>query len=134
MTEHTAELSPQTIPRSWQMIAKGVTGLLAIFVAIQAMVYTSASGSELAYQDHMFRLVAFCSLTLWLAFTIGLRRRGMAAMLTLAFASFVDLLIVPVRAESMGTLVSANLGIVIAYCGLQLYWNQLKLRAAAPTQ
>ena len=130
MSDQMANLANGRNNETWHMIAKGITGLLAIFVAIQAMVYTSASGEGIAYQDHLFRLVAFCSLTIWLAFTIGMRRRGMAAIVTLAFASFVDLLIVPARAEPMGTLVAANLGIVIAYCGLQLYWGQLKQRAA----
>jgi len=131
MSEQMADIANGRNTQTWHIVAKGVTGLLAIFVAIQAMVYSSSSGDGIAYQDHIIRLVAFCSLAVWTAFTIGLRRRGMAVILTLAFASLVDLLIVPARAEPMGTLVSANLGIVIAYCGLQLYWNQLKLRAAA---
>jgi len=131
MSDQVANLADGRGKRNWQLVAKAVTGVLAIFVAIQAMVYTSSANPQVVYQDHIFRLVAFCSLTLWSAFTIGLRRRGMAAIVTLAFASLVDLLIVPARAEPMGTLVSANLGIVIAYCGLQLYWNQLVERDAA---
>lgn len=131
MSDQMANLGTGRNNQTWQLIAKGITGLLAIFVAIQAMKYTSAADPTLGYQDHLFRLIAFCSLTIWCAFTIGLRRSGMAAIVTLAFASIVDLLIVPARTESMGTLVSANLGIVIAYCGLQLYWGQLKQRAAA---
>ncbi|MEO9971867.1 MAG: hypothetical protein ABJG15_18880 [Hyphomonadaceae bacterium] len=115
----------------WQLVGKTITGLLAIMVAIQAMKYTAATEPSFAHQDHLFRLIAFCSLTIWCAFTIGLKRSGMAAIMTLAFASIVDLLIVPARTESMGTLVAANLGIVIAYCSLQLYWGQLKLRDTA---
>ena len=107
-----------------RIAVKGLTGLLAVFVAIQAMAYSSSAGSAVLYEDHILRLLAFCSLTLWLAFALGLEKRGMAAIMALGFASLVDLLIVPARAEPMGTLVSANLGIVLAYCGLHLYWNR----------
>lgn len=107
-------------------IAIGLTGVVAICVALQAVLYVPSADPLIPNQDHLFRLIAFASLTVWTTLTIGLSRRGIAAMITLAFASFLDLVIVPVRAESMmGTLASANLGIVFAYCGLQLYWNQL---------
>ena len=130
MSDQTADLTVSQT-KNWHVVGKGISGLLAVFVAIQAMVYAPANGSAVLYEDHIFRLVAFCSLTLWLAFTLGLARRGTAAIVTLGFASFVDLLIVPARAEAMGTLVSANLGIVLAYCGLHMYWDQLRSGADA---
>jgi len=58
----------------------------------------------------------------WTAFTIGVQRRGHAAIITLAFAIFVEMLLVPARNVGLPAMVSANLGIVLAYCGLQLYW------------
>ena len=55
------------------------------------------------------------------ALTIGLRRSGAAAIIVLGMATFIELILAPVRGESYGTLASANMGIVLAYCGLQLY-------------
>ena len=45
-----------------------------------------------------------------------------AAITTLVFALFVEMVLVPARNAGLPTIVSANLGIVLAYCGLQLYW------------
>ncbi len=103
-------------------VITGLTGLLAVFVALKAAAYTPNEAPLFENQDHLFRVLAFAALTVWTTFTMGVRRRGGAAMLTLAFACFVELVIVPARGDSMGTLVSANLGIVLAYCGMHLYW------------
>jgi len=111
----------------WRLAAIGLTGLIAIFVALQAVMYMPVTAPVIPYQDHLFRLIAFASLTIWIAFTIGRHRSGVAAMVALVFASFLDLFIVPARsAELVGTLASANLGIVLAYCGLQLSAKGLK--------
>lgn len=100
----------------------GLTGILAVLVAIKAAAYTSSETPMIAHQDHLLRILAFAALTVWTTFTLGARRRGEAAIIALAFACFVELVIVPGRGESMGTLVSANLGIVLAYCTMHLYW------------
>ena len=99
-----------------------LTGVLAIFVALKAAAYTPNENPVFDNQDHLFRILAFAALTVWISFTIGVRRRGAAAMIALIFACFVELVIVPARGDSMGTLVSANLGIVLAYCAMHLYW------------
>ncbi len=103
-------------------VVTGLTGLLAVFVALKAAAYVPNEAPLFENQDHLFRILAFAALTVWTTFTMGVRRRGGAAMLTLAFACVVELVIVPARGDSMGTLVSANLGIVLAYCGMHLYW------------
>lgn len=105
-----------------RQIATGLTGILAVLVALKAAAYTPQDVPAFAYQDHIFRALAFAALTVWISFTIGVRKRGAAAMMALAFACVVDLIIAPARGDNMGTLVSANLGIVLAYCVLHLYW------------
>ena len=102
-------------------VVTGLTGILAVFVAIKAAAYVPSHAPIIENQDHWLRLMAFAALTVWTTFTIGVRRRGAAAMTTLGFAIFVELVIVPARGESMGTLVSANLGIVFAYCAMHLF-------------
>ncbi len=110
-------------PTGWvATLASGLTGLLAITVAIKAAAYAPSETPIFAHQDHYLRILAFAALTVWTTFTLGIRRRGPAAIITLAFACAVELIIVPARGETMGTLVSANLGIVFAYCTLHLYW------------
>lgn len=98
----------------------GVSGLLAVVLAILAAGYQPDLASTPVLQLHVARLTAFASLTIWLAFAFGIERSGIAAMASLAFASFLDLVLVPSRGPLFGTLASANLGIVVAYCGLQL--------------
>lgn len=107
-------------------IAKGLTGLLAIFVALKAAAYEPSLDPMFAHQDHVLRIMAFAALTVWTCFTIGVQRRGAAAMITLGFAIFVEMILVPIKHEGMSTIVSANLGIVFAYCAMNLYWIGLK--------
>jgi len=107
------------------IIATGLTGLVAVLVALKAIAYEPVQDPIIANQDHLFRLIAFAALTVWATFTMGIRRRGTAAVMVLAFASFVELIIFPARGDNMGTVVSANLGIVFAYCGMEMYWMRL---------
>ncbi len=109
------------------LIASALAGLMAILIAIQTLAY--APGAELTQQDHAVRLLAFCALTVWLALALGVRRRGIAAIAVLAFASFLELFVLPLRGDAIGTLASANLGIVSAYCGLQAYAWRISGRA-----
>jgi hypothetical protein len=124
MTATPADLEPTraywiTGPLGWA--AKGLTGCIAVFLAVKTI--SAAPTEVLVLQDHLFRLIAFAGLTIWAAFTIGLKRRGAAAIIALGFAAVVEWLVLPTRGATMGTLVSANLGIVFAWCALQLYWN-----------
>tara|TARA_R110000772_G_scaffold33195_1_gene80919 strand:- start:1054 stop:1479 length:426 start_codon:yes stop_codon:yes gene_type:complete len=126
MTDLAKEMNP--VRKYWvggnlKMFATGLTGLIAIFVALKATAYNA--GGVVGIEDHIFRMVAFASLTVWIALTIGLRRSGTAAVMALGFATFVELIIEPTRGQGYGTLASTNLGIVFAYCGLQLYWYRL---------
>lgn len=107
------------------LIAKGLTGIVAILVALKAAAYEPVSDTVFAHQNHIFRILAFAALTVWTTLTLGVRRRGMAAMVVLAFASFVEIILMPARGDYMFTVASANLGIVFAYCGMQLYWMNL---------
>lgn len=109
------------------LIASGLAGLMAILIAIQTMAY--APGAVLTHQDHAVRLLAFAALTIWLVLALGIKRRGTAAIAVLAFASFLELVVLPARGDTFGTLASANLGIVFAYCALQVYAWRLSARA-----
>ena len=110
-------------------IATGLCGIIAIFVAIKSAAYQPSETPVIAHQAHFVRILAFAALTVWTALTIGIRRRGAAAIITLAFALFVELVLIRVRAAGLPMIASANLGIVLAYCGLQLYWLGLLHKA-----
>ncbi|MEQ9436379.1 hypothetical protein [Hyphomonas sp.] len=126
MTDLATETPPVRnywVSGNLKMVATGLTGLIAIFVALKATAYNA--GDVVGVEDHIFRLVAFASLTVWVAMTIGLRRSGTAAVTALGFATCIELIIEPARGQGYGTLASTNLGIVFAYCGLQLYWYRI---------
>lgn len=106
-------------------LAMGLCGIIAILVALKTMTYEQGVTAAIPYQDHFFRVLSFAALTVWTTFAIGLRRRGPAAMITLGFAIFVELIFSPLNQTASMTLVSTNFGIVLAYCGLQLYWLDL---------
>lgn len=120
-TVETAHRSyfPKGVPAK---ILMGISGIVAIIVALKAASYESLGTPMFEQQDHMFRLIAFAALAIWVTFAIGVRRRGAAAIITLVFAVFVELVIAPSRGVEGGTLLSANLGIVLAYCSMHLYW------------
>ena len=110
-------------PKGWAArVLTGLSGILAVIVALKAAAYEPSGDVLFANQDHIFRIIAFIALTVWTTFAIGVRRRGAAAMITLGFAIFVDMILVPLKHEGMSTITSANLGIVIAYCSMHLYW------------
>ena len=128
MTDLTTQELPERpywMQGNVKRIAVGLSGVLAVVVALKATAYTSGVEAVFPMQDHVFRLISFASLTIWATLTMGVRRRGFAAILVLAFASFLELVIVPARGIGMGTLASANLGIVAAYAGLQVYWYRV---------
>ncbi|NQY96409.1 MAG: hypothetical protein HRT82_04550 [Henriciella sp.] len=106
-------------------LAMGLSGIIAVLVALKTITYEPGLGATFAFQDHFFRVLSFAALTVWTTFAIGIRRRGPAAMITLGFAIFVELILAPMRNEVSTTLVSTNFGIVLAYCGMQLYWLNL---------
>jgi len=106
-------------------LAMGLCGIIAVLVALKTITYEPGFEAAFAYQDHFFRVLSFAALTVWTTFAIGIRRRGPAAMITLGFAIFVELILSPMRNEPSTTLVSTNFGIVLAYCGMQLYWLNL---------
>ena len=120
----------QAIERSYwvygtaERIATALTGLIAVLVALKAAAW--APGEEMfALQHECVRMAAFASLTIWATFTIGIGRRGAAAMLVMVFAAVLELIVMPARAEMMNTLGAAAAGIVLAYLGLHFYWLQV---------
>lgn len=106
-------------------LAMGLSGIVAVLVALNAAAYESSGTQSIAYQDHFYRVLSFAALTIWTTFAIGLRRRGPAAIITLGFAVFVELVLQPIRNGGTAHLASANFGIVLAYCAMQLYWLDL---------
>ena len=117
----------QAIERSYwvhgtvERIATGLTGIIAVLVALKAAAW-SPGAEVFALQHEIARMAAFASLTIWSTFTIGLGRRGVAAMLVMVFAAILELIVMPVRSEMADTLGAAAAGIVLAYLGLQFYW------------
>ncbi|MCI4643242.1 MAG: hypothetical protein MRY64_00485 [Hyphomonadaceae bacterium] len=107
-----------------ERVATGLTGLIAVLIAVRSAAW--APGLEsFPLQNEIMRLSAFGSLTVWATLTMGLSRRGAAAMLTMAFATFLDLLILPVSGETLRTLSAGASGIVLAFLGLQFYWYRV---------
>lgn len=112
-----------------ERVATGLTGLIAVLVALKAAVWTP--GEEMfGLQNEFIRLAAFASLNVWATLTIGLSRRGVAAMLTMVFAAFVELVIMPVHPEATRTLAAAAMGIAITYLALQFYWYRVHAEAS----
>lgn len=99
-------------------------GVMVVMIAISAISHDT--GVIATLEDRSMRLVAFAALTVWLTLGLGLHRRGVAAISVLAFASFLEVFVLPIRGEASGTLPAANLGIVLAWCGLQVYAWQAK--------
>lgn len=108
-----------------QQIATGLCGLIAVFIALKAVAFDPSGSGMATMNDHFVRVLSFAALTVWTAFTIGVHRRNIAAMIALVFAIVVELLLVPTTHSGLSTITAANLGIVLAYCGLELYWNAL---------
>ncbi|HAY07579.1 MAG TPA: hypothetical protein PKV67_04370 [Hyphomonas sp.] len=100
-------------------------GGMVVLIAISAL--SLDTGAFATLEDRGLRLIAFAALTVWLSLGLGLHRRGVAAISVLAFASFLELFVHPIRGEAVGTLPAANLGIVLAWCSLQVYaWRAEK--------
>ena len=112
-------------------LAAGLCGIIAVFVALKSVAFEPGAHDAAGLYDHIVRVLSFAALTVWVAFTIGIRRRNAAAMIALAFAITVELILVPTQHTGLSTITAANLGIVLAYCGLELYWQSLS-RSRAP--
>ena len=107
-----------------ERVATGLTGLIAVLIAVRTAAW--APGAEVfPLQNELMRMSAFGSLTVWATLTIGISRRGAAAMLTLVFASFLEMIILTPSQETIRTLSSAAVGIVLAFLGLQFYWYRV---------
>lgn len=106
-------------------IATALTGMITMFVAYQATIFVPAAGEDAIYQNHLARALTFGALTIWLTLTLGVRHRGMAAVITLLVASFIDISLMNFKGTQVGTIVSANMGIALAWCGMQLYWFEV---------
>lgn len=120
----------QAIERSYflhgtaERVATGLTGLIAVLVALKAANW--APGAEVfALQNELMRMSAFGSLTVWATLTMGVSRRGAAAMLVMVFAAFLELIIMPGSTETLRTLAAGAMGIVLAFLGLQFYWYRI---------
>lgn len=103
-------------------------GGMVVLIAISALSHDT--GVIATLEDRGLRLIAFAALTVWLSLGLGLHRRGVAAISVLAFASFLEVFVHPIRGEAQGTLPAANLGIVLAWCSLQVYAWRVEKRSA----
>ncbi|MEM9573503.1 MAG: hypothetical protein AAF996_18720 [Pseudomonadota bacterium] len=102
-------------------IVKGLCGVIAVLVALKAAAFVPSEPPAFDHQEHFVRILAFAALTVWTAFAIGPQRRGMAAMMTLVFAVFVEMFLIPARDAGVPSIIAANLGIVLAWSSLELY-------------
>ncbi|MEM9738373.1 MAG: hypothetical protein AAF829_00760 [Pseudomonadota bacterium] len=107
-----------------ERVATGLTGLIAVLIAVRTAAW-SPGAEVFALQNELMRMSAFGSLTVWATLTIGISRRGAAAMLTLVFASFLEMIILTPSHETLRTFSSAAVGIVLAFLGLQFYWYRV---------
>jgi hypothetical protein len=108
-----------------KQIATGLCGVIAVFIALKAVAFDPEGTGLATNSDHFVRVLSFAALTVWTAFTIGVQRRNIAAIISLVFAIIVEMLLIPTTHSGLSTITAANLGIVLAYCGLELYWNAL---------
>jgi hypothetical protein len=115
----TSPARPAGLGPNLRALASVCAGGMVVLIAISAVLHDT--GVAVTLGDRGLRLIAFAALTVWLALGLGLHRRGVAAISVLAFASFLEVFVLPIRGEAPGTLPAANLGIVCAWCGLQLY-------------
>ena len=104
-----------------QKIAAGLCGIIAVLIALKSVAY-DPSGVASTY-DHFVRVLSFAALPVWITFTIGMSRRNSATIISLIFAIVVELLLVPTTHSGLSTITAANLGIVLSYCSLELYWR-----------
>ena len=104
-----------------QQIAAGLCGIIAVLIALKSVAY-DPSGVASNY-DHFVRVLSFAALPVWITFTIGMSRRNSATIISLVFAVIVELLLVPTTHTGLSTITAANLGIVLSYCSLELYWR-----------
>jgi len=104
-------------------VAAGLCGIIAVLVALKSVAHDPAFGGEMTLFSHYVRILSFAAPTIWISFTIGIRRRNATAIIALAFAMVVELFLVPTMHGGASMIVAANLGIVFAYCALELYWN-----------
>ncbi len=130
----SGETQQETVNRSnWfgpnmRALSSVCAGGMVVLIAISALSHDT--GVLATLEDRSLRLIAFAALTVWLSLGLGLHRRGVAAISVLAFASFLELFVHPVRGEAVGTLPAANLGIVLAWCSLQVYAWRVEKRSA----
>ncbi|MEM1035243.1 MAG: hypothetical protein AAGI14_00650 [Pseudomonadota bacterium] len=131
MANTAADIDPtarEWLTEPYKTIVKGLTGIIAIVVALKAIVYEPNAVPMFAHEEHAFRMLAFAALTVWTTLTFGVKRRGIATVTVLIFATFVELILMPARGFEVYTMASSNLGIAIAYCCMQLYWLSLRDR------
>lgn len=117
-----------SIPSYWmtglpQRIAAGLCGIIAVLIALKSVAYDPAGYGIATNYDHFVRVLSFAALPVWITFTIGISRRNAATIISLVFAVVVELLLVPTTHTGLSTITAANLGIVLSYCALELYWR-----------
>ncbi len=109
-----------------ERVATGLTGLITVLVALKAAAYTPTDFEGAAHlQNQMMRLIAFAALTIWATFTMGISRRGVAAMMVMVFALFLETVVLPARGASLSTLAGGAVGIGLAYLGFQFYSHRV---------
>lgn len=117
----TRDFLPEISLRGWlQGAVTGLAGVIATLVALKAASYEPSAHALLPWQDHMARVISFAALAVWTSFAFGLKRKDFAAITTLAFATAVCLAVAPPDSGGIAPLTAANLGIVLAWCSLEL--------------
>lgn len=121
----------QQIERSYwlhgtaQQFATALTGIITVLVALKTAAHTPSDTELMLWQAQILRACAFASLTIWATLTMGLSRRGVAAMLVMVFATVLELIVLPARGGTLVTLAPSACGIALAYLGLHFYVRQV---------
>lgn len=105
------------------LLMTGLSGLLAVIVALKAASFAPPPGLYAPWQEHVFRILAFAALSVWSSLALGFHRKDFAVILTLAFATAVCFAVTPLERAPMPPLLAANLGIVLAYLAMHFYWR-----------
>ena len=113
------------------VIFSGITGIIAVIAALKSLAYVPDIAHHSEVEVHFARLLIFAAITVWAGMCLGAKYASHAAIAVLAFATIAEMVILPAQGHDIATLVSANLGVTLAYCGLQLFW--MRKRDSSPS-
>ena len=108
-----------------ERIVTGLVGFITVMVALKTAEFGSAPVANAPlWEIASTRALAFCALTIWATFTIGVARRGVAAMTVMVFAAFLEFIVMPEQGKHISSLAASASSIVLAYLAFHFYWKR----------